>query len=102
MRRRQGMRRGERGGTKGRTRNAVRAKAESSGWQRPPASGLFNPADEKDSCGVGFIADIKGRKSHQTVEDGLTILLNLEHRAAVGADPRPGAGAGILTPLAQR
>ena len=58
--------------------------------------GLFDPAQEKDSCGVGFIADIKGRKSHQIVEDGLTILVNLEHRGAVGADPRAGDGAGIL------
>jgi glutamate synthase (NADPH/NADH) large chain len=60
------------------------------------AFGLFDPAQEKDSCGVGFIADIKGRKSHQIVEDGLTILVNLEHRGAVGADPRAGDGAGIL------
>src|SRR5262249_23170324 len=60
------------------------------------ASGLFDPSLEKDSCGVGFIADIKGRRSHQIVEDGLTILLNLEHRGAVGADPRAGDGAGIL------
>ncbi len=58
--------------------------------------GLFDPALEKDSCGVGFIADIKGRKSHQIVEDALTILVNLEHRGAVGADPRAGDGAGIL------
>ncbi len=58
--------------------------------------GLFDPAQEKDSCGVGFIADIKGRKSHQIVTDALTILLNLEHRGAVGADPRSGDGAGIL------
>jgi len=58
--------------------------------------GLFDPALEKDSCGVGFIADIKGRKSHKIVEDALTILLNLEHRGAVGADPRAGDGAGIL------
>src|SRR5262245_42481451 len=60
------------------------------------ASGLFDPSLEKDSCGVGFIADIKGRRSHQIVKDGLTILLNLEHRGAVGADPRAGDGAGIL------
>ncbi|MGO9702730.1 MAG: glutamate synthase subunit alpha, partial [Xanthobacteraceae bacterium] len=60
------------------------------------AFGLFDPAQEKDSCGVGFIADIKGRKSHKIVEDGLTILVNLEHRGAVGADPRAGDGAGIL------
>jgi glutamate synthase (NADPH) large chain len=58
--------------------------------------GLFDPALEKDSCGVGFIADIKGRKSHKIIEDALTILLNLEHRGAVGADPRAGDGAGIL------
>jgi glutamate synthase (NADPH/NADH) large chain len=58
--------------------------------------GLFDPALEKDSCGVGFIADIKGRKSHKIVADALTILVNLEHRGAVGADPRAGDGAGIL------
>ena len=58
--------------------------------------GLFDPTLEKDSCGVGFIADIKGRKSHKLVEDALAILCNLEHRGAVGADPRAGDGAGIL------
>ena len=93
------MRTDKRGGTKGRARKAVRTTPDKSDWQRPVASGLFNPADEKDSCGVGFIADIKGRKSHQTVEDGLTILLNLEHRGAVGADPRAGDGAGILVQM---
>jgi glutamate synthase (NADPH) large chain len=63
------------------------------------AFGLFDPALEKASCGVGFIADIKGRKSHQIVKDGLAILLNLEHRGAVGADPRAGDGAGILVQM---
>src|ERR1700691_64114 len=58
--------------------------------------GLFDPALEKDSCGVGFIADIKGRKSHKIVDDALTILVTLEHRGAVGAAPRAGDGAGIL------
>src|SRR3954453_2295639 len=62
----------------------------------PAAHGLFDPRHEKDSCGVGFIADIKGRKSHKIVEDALQILCNLEHRGAVGADPRAGDGAGIL------
>ena len=61
--------------------------------------GLFDPALEKASCGVGFIADIKGRKSHKIVEDALTILVNLEHRGAVGADPRAGDGAGILVQM---
>ena len=62
----------------------------------PASFGLFDPALEKNSCGVGFIADIKGRVSHKIVEDALTILVNLEHRGAVGADPRAGDGAGIL------
>ncbi len=65
----------------------------------PAARGMYDPALDKDSCGVGFIADIKGRKSHQIVEDALTILVNLEHRGAVGADPRAGDGAGILVQI---
>src|SRR5437870_4215769 len=66
---------------------------------RPPAQGLYDPARDKDSCGVGFIADIKGRKSHKLIEDALAILCNLEHRGAVGADPRAGDGAGILVQI---
>src|ERR1700719_2673631 len=66
---------------------------------RPPAEGLYDPALEKDSCGVGFIANIKGKKSHQIVSDALSILCNLEHRGAVGADPRFGDGAGILVQI---
>src|ERR1700738_727040 len=62
----------------------------------PAEEGLFDPALEKDSCGVGFIADIKGRSSHKLIDDALAILCNLEHRGAVGADPRAGDGAGIL------
>src|SRR6187399_3446961 len=65
----------------------------------PFAQGLYDPALDKDSCGVGFIADIKGRKSQQIVKDALTILVNLEHRGAVGADPRAGDGAGILVQI---
>jgi glutamate synthase (NADPH/NADH) large chain len=88
----------KRDGSKSRVRKAVPSVPENE-WQPPVASGLFDPANEKDSCGVGFIADIKGKKSHQIVEDGLTILLNLEHRGAVGADPRAGDGAGILVQM---
>jgi len=66
---------------------------------RPQPFGLFDPAQEKDSCGVGFIADIKGRKSHRIIQDGINILLNLEHRGAVGADPRAGDGAGMLVQI---
>jgi glutamate synthase (NADPH) large chain len=65
----------------------------------PPAQGLYDPALDKDACGVGFIADIKGRKSHKLIEDALAILCNLEHRGAVGADPRAGDGAGILVQI---
>src|SRR5499433_2665463 len=65
----------------------------------PPAQGLYDPALDKDSCGVGFIADIKGRRSHKLIKDALAILCNLEHRGAVGADPRAGDGAGILVQI---
>ena len=73
--------------------------ADSADPGTPPPVGLYDPARDKDSCGVGFIADIKGRKSHKIVQDALTILLNLEHRGAVGADPRAGDGAGILVQI---
>ncbi|MEH2510676.1 glutamate synthase (NADPH/NADH) large chain [Nitrobacteraceae bacterium AZCC 1564] len=66
---------------------------------RPTAEGLYDPALEKDSCGVGFIANIKGKKSHQIISDAISILCNLEHRGAVGADPRAGDGAGILVQI---
>ena len=82
-------------------RSVLRASdfADSADPGLPAASGLYDPALDKDSCGVGFIADIKGRKSHQIVHDALTILVNLEHRGAVGADPRAGDGAGILVQM---
>jgi len=60
------------------------------------AQGLYDPANEHDACGVGFIAHIKGNKSHSIIEQGLMILKNLDHRGAVGADPLMGDGAGIL------
>ena len=62
----------------------------------PEASGLFDPRREFDACGVGFIADLKGAKSHAIIKDALYILENLEHRGAVGADPLAGDGAGVL------
>ncbi|MEO8810676.1 MAG: glutamate synthase-related protein [Rhodanobacter sp.] len=63
---------------------------------QPRAQGLYDPRHEHDACGVGFVAHIKGRKSHQIIEQGLLILRNLDHRGAVGADPLMGDGAGIL------
>jgi len=62
----------------------------------PPKQGLYDPANEHDSCGVGFVADIQGRRSHSIVAKGLQILERLTHRGAVGADPKAGDGAGIL------
>ncbi|MCB1546694.1 MAG: glutamate synthase subunit alpha, partial [Hyphomicrobiaceae bacterium] len=62
----------------------------------PPAQGLYNPNAEHDACGVGFVADLKARKTHKTVSDALQMLENLTHRGAVGADPLEGDGAGIL------
>src|SRR5256884_388489 len=58
--------------------------------------GLYRPENEHDACGVGFVANIKGRKSHTIVEQGLTVLRNLTHRGAVGWDPKLSDGAGIL------
>jgi len=58
--------------------------------------GLYDPANEHDACGVGFVAHIKGHKAHHIVEQGLKILENLDHRGAVGADKLMGDGAGIL------
>ena len=63
---------------------------------RPAAQGLYDPANEHDACGIGMIANIKNRPSHEVVMKGLEILENLEHRGAVGADPLMGDGAGIL------
>ncbi|WP_026612140.1 glutamate synthase large subunit [Methylocaldum szegediense] len=62
----------------------------------PAKQGLYDPRNEHDACGVGFIAHIKGHKSHSIVRNGLEILKNLTHRGAVGADPLAGDGAGIL------
>jgi glutamate synthase (NADPH/NADH) large chain len=63
---------------------------------RPEPQGLYHPANEHDACGVGFVAHIKGRKSHSIVEQGLTVLRNLTHRGAVGWDPKLSDGAGCL------
>ncbi|MBI2960623.1 MAG: glutamate synthase large subunit, partial [Betaproteobacteria bacterium] len=65
----------------------------------PHAQGLYDPALEHDACGVGFVAQINGKKSHAIVEQGLLILKNLTHRGAVGADPKASDGAGVLIQL---
>src|SRR3990167_1018635 len=58
--------------------------------------GLYDPAYEHDACGVGFVVNIKGERSHNIVEQGVQVLGRLSHRGAVGADPETGDGAGIL------
>jgi len=62
----------------------------------PPKQGLYDPRFEKDGCGIGFVVNIKGHKSHQIVEQGLQVLKNLYHRGAQGCDPCTGDGAGML------
>ncbi|HUO04145.1 MAG TPA: glutamate synthase large subunit [Candidatus Binataceae bacterium] len=62
----------------------------------PKATGLYDPAHEHDACGVGFVVNIKGERSHRIVSDALQVLDNLTHRGACGCDPRTGDGAGII------
>jgi len=65
----------------------------------PPKQGLYDPQNEHDSCGVGFVVNIKGNKSHKIIRDALTILINLNHRGACGCEANTGDGAGILMQL---
>jgi glutamate synthase (NADPH/NADH) large chain len=65
----------------------------------PESQGLYDSSYEKDGCGIGLVADILGRKTHRNVADALTILKNLQHRGATGADPMSGDGCGILTQI---
>ena len=62
----------------------------------PPAQGLYDPRHEHDACGVGFVVDIKGRRSHTIVRQALSVLINLLHRGACGCEANTGDGAGIL------
>ena len=63
---------------------------------QPAKQGLYSPSNERDACGVGFVAHIKGKKSHEIVQKGLELLTNLTHRGATGYDPKLGDGAGLL------
>ena len=62
----------------------------------PPKQGLYDPWFEHDACGVGFVVDMKGRKSHQVLQQGFRVLRNLDHRGASGSEPNTGDGAGVL------
>jgi glutamate synthase (NADPH) large chain len=62
----------------------------------PPAQGMYDPAHEHDACGMGFVANIRGEKSHEIILQGIQVLINLTHRGACGCDPETGDGAGVL------
>src|SRR3974377_1253806 len=62
----------------------------------PPKQGLYDPQFEHEACGVGFVVNIKGRKSHTIIRQALQVLLNLNHRGACGCEVNTGDGAGIL------
>ncbi len=62
----------------------------------PPAQGLYDPLNERDNCGMGFVASMRGEKSHRVIEMGIEVLIRLTHRGASGCDPETGDGAGIL------
>ena len=70
--------------------------------EQPCPQGLYDPAFEHDSCGVGFIVDQKGRKSHAIVSQAVEILNNLHHRSACGCEVETGDGAGILIQMPHR
>ena len=68
----------------------------------PHKQGLYDPRFEHDACGIGFVADIKGRKSHEIVQKAIQVLLNLNHRGACGCEANTGDGAGVLLQIPQR
>src|ERR1700733_5119264 len=71
-------------------------KTEQTMISAPPKQGLYDPQFEHDACGLGFVVNMKGKKSHQLVSDALMILVNLDHRGACGCETNTGDGAGIL------
>jgi len=64
--------------------------------QPPLAQGLYHPSHEHDACGVGFVVNLNGEKSHDIIRKGIDVLINLTHRGACGCDPETGDGAGVL------
>src|SRR5262245_33833439 len=79
--------------------HAARKEGDQPRRSAPDAAGLYRPSDEHDSCGVGFVAHIRGERSHHIVRQALELLINLEHRGACGSDPNTGDGAGILVQM---
>src|ERR1035441_10638922 len=77
-----------------RSQNATRPRRGAVG--PPPKQGLYDPWLEHDSCGVGFVVDMKGRKSNQILKQAIQIVKNLDHRGAAGSEANTGDGAGVL------
>ncbi|MBV1905540.1 MAG: glutamate synthase large subunit [Pseudomonadales bacterium] len=78
------------------TKNVQNALSKQQTWGLPEKSGLYDPANEHDSCGIGFICDLKGRASHQIIADADHINCRMEHRGGVGYEENTGDGAGVL------
>jgi glutamate synthase (ferredoxin) len=78
------------------------SSGRSQGHGRPPKQGLYDPRFEHDACGVGFVVDIQGRRSHKTLRQAIQVLVNLDHRGACGAETNTGDGAGILLQMPHR
>ncbi|MGZ8257705.1 MAG: glutamate synthase-related protein [Methylotenera sp.] len=76
--------------------NPIIVNSNTMNTSKPVKQGLYSPSNERDACGVGFVAHIKGHKSHEIVQKGLELLTNLTHRGATGYDPKLGDGAGLL------
>src|SRR6266853_1610802 len=72
------------------------AWSSSSAHGLPPPQGLYDPSHEHDACGMGFVASIRGHKSHEIIRQGIQVLISLTHRGACGCDPETGDGAGVL------
>ena len=96
------------GGSEGRHFTCSASDRRQRGTSRPSPrpgetrQGLYDPRNDRDSCGVGFVVNLRNQKSHKIIESGLQLLSNLEHRGAVGADPLMGDGAGLLCQIPHR
>ena len=77
-------------------RNSTHERQRTSGIVRPGKQGLYDPWYEHDACGVGFVVDMKGRKSHRILAQAIEVLRNLDHRGACGCEANTGDGAGVL------
>ena len=83
---------------------AARGNLQENTRKQPDArlTGLYRPEFERDACGIGALAHLKGKRSHQMIDDALSVLVNLEHRGGVGLEENTGDGAGILFQIPHR